>query len=57
MIPVDEITARIGLAGPGLEFEEAWVLRERGNAAQQMGRYGRRPSRESVILLSKRAGS
>ena len=56
MIPVDEITAE--LAGrAGLEFEEAWVLRERGNAAQQMGRYGRRPSRESVILLSKRANS
>ena len=52
MVPVDEMTAE--LAGQaGLEFEASWVMRERGNAAQQMGRYGRQPSRESVILLAK----
>ena len=55
MVPVDEITA--GLASQaGLEFEASWVMRKRGNAAQQMGRYGRQPSRESVVLLAKGAG-
>ena len=54
MVPVDEISAELVIQA-GLEFEEAWVVRERGNAAQQMGRYGRQGSRESVILLSKGA--
>lgn len=52
MVPVDEIVAE--LAGQAkLEFEASWVMRARGNAAQQMGLYGRQPSRESVVLLSK----
>lgn len=52
MIPVDEILA--GLAPQtGLVFDTGWVVRFRGNSAQQMGRYGREPSRESVILFSK----
>lgn len=52
MIPVDEI---LGEMAPqvGLEFERAWVLRRRGNSAQQMGEYGREPARESVVLLRK----
>lgn len=54
MVPVDEICAELAVQA-GLEFEAAWVVRERGNAAQQMGRYGRQASRESVILLSKGA--
>ena len=54
MVPVDEISAMLAVQA-GLEFEAAWVVRERGNAAQQMGRYGRQASRESVILLSKGA--
>ncbi len=52
MVPVDQIIANLACQ-VGLEFEAAWVIRQRGNAAQQMGRYGRQPSRESVILLSK----
>ena len=52
MVPVDEIA--LELAGQaGLTPGEAWVMRLRGNAAQQMGRHGREPSRESVVLLSK----
>ena len=52
MVPVDEIV--IDLASQvGLSNDAAWVMRLRGNAAQQMGRYGREPSRESVILLTK----
>lgn len=52
MVPVDEITAELAEQA-GLEFEMAWIMRERGNAAQQMGRYGRQASRESVVLFSK----
>ena len=52
MVPVDEMTAELARQA-GLEFEASWVMRERGNAAQQMGRYGRQPSRESVVLLAK----
>ena len=55
MVPVDEITAELATQA-GLDFEAAWVIRERGNAAQQMGRYGRQPSRESVVLLAKGRG-
>ncbi|MDE0102392.1 MAG: hypothetical protein OXN89_08425 [Bryobacterales bacterium] len=55
MIPVDEITAELA-SQAGLDFDASWVMRLRGNAAQQMGRYGREPSRESVVLLSKATG-
>ena len=34
----------------------AWVLRLRGNSAQQMGVYGKEQSRESAIILSKGSG-
>ena len=50
---VDELTAEIG-EGVGLNCTEIRVLRVRGNSAQQMGRYGRRPSRESVVLFRRR---
>ena len=52
MIRADEIAAEVGQQA-GLRFEGCWVVRTRGNAAQQMGRYGRRPSRESVVFFSK----
>lgn len=52
MAPVDEITAELADQA-GLTSDTTWVMRLRGNAAQQMGRYGREPSRESVVLLSK----
>lgn len=52
MVPADTITAELAKQA-GLGFEAGWVMRVRGNAAQQMGRYGREPSRESVILVSK----
>ena len=47
---VDELTAEIGEAA-GLACTEIRVLRLRGNSAQQMGRFGRRPSRESLVLF------
>ncbi len=52
MVPVDEILAALAVQA-GLKFEAAWVLRFRGNSAQQMASYGREPARETVVLLSK----
>ena len=49
---VDELSAEIGEAA-GLVCTEIRVLRLRGNSAQQMGRFGRRPSRESLVLFRK----
>ena len=51
-IPVDEAISEIACK-VGLVFDSAWVLRLRGNSAQQMGKFGREPSRESVVMLSK----
>lgn len=48
---VDELTAEIGERA-GLKCESLMSVRYRGNSAQQMGRYGRRASRESVVLFS-----
>ena len=50
---VDELTAEIG-EGVGLECTEIRIVRFRGNSAQQMGRHGRNPSRESVVFFRRR---
>ena len=52
MVPVDDIIGQIAVQ-VGLVLESAWVMRLRGNSAQQMKQFGREPSRESVLLLSK----
>lgn len=52
MIPVDEILLEIG-ASLGYEPQKSWVARLRGNSAQQMGRFGREPARESIVILRK----
>jgi len=49
-ICVDQLTAEIG-EQVGLTCEKLLAARYRGNSAQQMGRYGRHPSRESVVVL------
>ncbi|RMH30835.1 MAG: hypothetical protein D6690_18065 [Nitrospirae bacterium] len=54
-IPVDYLTAEVGEQA-GLSCQEIAVARYRGNSAQQMGRFGRIPSRESVVIF-KRPGS
>lgn len=51
LIPVDEILATVGEMAE-LHWMETWVIRLRGNSAQQMGKYGRVPSRESVVFFS-----
>jgi len=50
MVPVDEILGEIATQ-VGYTFEAAWVARLRGNSAQQMGRFGREPARESIVFL------
>jgi site-specific DNA-methyltransferase (cytosine-N4-specific) len=51
-ILVDEWTAEVA-ERVGLGCERIVAVRYRGNSAQQMGRYGRRPSRESVVLFRR----
>ena len=50
---VDEFTAELGERA-GLACREIRAVRWRGNSAQQMGRYGRAASRESVIMFENR---
>lgn len=52
-VPVDELLAELG-AEAGLRWRETWLIRLRGNSAQQMGRYGRKPSRESIVIFERR---
>jgi len=49
---VDRITAEIA-EQVGLRCDRIVAVRYRGNSAQQMGTYGRRPSRESVVLFRR----
>ena len=48
---VDEFTAELGERA-GLACSEIRAVRWRGNSAQQMGRYGRAASRESVVMFN-----
>jgi DNA modification methylase len=50
MFPVDEIIVAIA-SQLGYDHYQSWVVRLRGNSAQQMGKYGREPSRETVVML------
>ena len=52
VVPVDKIIAEM-TDQLGLVFDDGWVMRLRGNSAQQMGEFGKEPSRESVVLFSK----
>lgn len=51
-IDVDRLTAEIG-AQTSLQVERILVARRRGNSAQQMKQHGRRPQRESVVILKR----
>lgn len=51
-VPVDELTAEVG-EQTGLLCEKIIAVRFRGNSAQQMGKYGRIPSRESIVVFKK----
>lgn len=52
MVPVDEILMELGKS-IGYVPEMAWVARLRGNSAQQMGKFGRAPARESIVILQR----
>ena len=52
-ILVDEFTAELGERA-GLACREIRAVRWRGNSAQQMGKYGRVASRESVVIFERR---
>ncbi len=52
MVEVDEYLAQIA-EELGYTREGTWVIRYRGNSAQQMARFKREPARESVVLLRK----
>jgi DNA modification methylase len=49
-LEVDTYLGRIGQA-LGLRVEHIYVARRRGNSAQQMGKHGRAPQRESVVVF------
>ena len=49
-LEVDTYLARIGQA-LGFKVEHIYVARRRGNSAQQMGKHGRVPQRESVVVF------
>jgi len=51
-VPVDKILSKLGDEA-GLKWRETWLIRLRGNSAQQMGRFGRQPSRESIVIFSR----
>ncbi len=50
MVEVDEYFAQVA-EGLGYDREDSWVIRFRGNSAQQMGKFGRTPARESIVML------
>lgn len=53
LIPVDLILSDIAQER-GFEVERVIVARYKGNSSQQMGKYGRVPVRESIVIWRKR---
>jgi DNA modification methylase len=51
MIPVDELLGEIG-EQLNLKLQTIYILRYRGNSAQQMARYSKALSRESLVVWS-----
>ena len=49
VLPVDLILSEMA-EGEGFAVEEIIVARYKGNSSQQMGRYGRIPTRESIVV-------
>ena len=52
LIPVDLVLCDIA-ERYGFSTQEIIVTRYKGNSSQQMGKYGRVPVRESIVLWSK----
>jgi DNA modification methylase len=51
-IPVDKLTAEIGEQA-GLKCKKLVIVRYRGNSAQQMGKFGRQSSRETIVIFER----
>ncbi|NLI97625.1 site-specific DNA-methyltransferase [bacterium] len=54
MVPTDLLLSELA-AEAGLQTEEIWVTRYKGNSSQQMAKYGRVPVRESILFWRKSA--
>ena len=52
LVPVDLVLSEIA-EGYGFDVNEIIVARYKGNSSQQMGKYGRVPVRESVVVWEK----
>lgn len=52
VIPVDEILGEIG-EKVGFKLQEILIARYRGNSPQQMGRFKKIPSRESIVIWER----
>jgi hypothetical protein len=52
LIPVDLLLSELAIEA-GFAVDKILVARYKGNSSQQMGRYGRIPVRESIILWRK----
>ncbi len=52
MVPVDLVLSEMAEQA-GFRVEEIIVARHKGNSSQQMGKYGRMPVRESVVVWRK----
>jgi DNA modification methylase len=53
LTPVDMMLSELAESA-GFETEAIWTTRYKGNSSQQMGRYGRVPVRESIVIWRKR---
>ena len=52
LVPVDLVLSEVA-EDHGFEVNEIIVARYKGNSSQQMGKYGRVPVRESVVVWEK----
>jgi site-specific DNA-methyltransferase (cytosine-N4-specific) len=52
LIPVDLLLSELA-SDVGFGVDKVIITRYKGNSSQQMGKYGRVPVRESVVLWSK----
>lgn len=51
-VPVDLMLSELA-ADHGLQTEDIWITRFKGNSSQQMAVWGRRPVRESIVFWKK----
>lgn len=53
VVPTDLLIAKIAEETGNYQLEQIEVVRYKGNAPQQMAKYGRHPVRESVVILKR----